>query len=170
MLRTIKVLSSIRHFLKWIIGIFIRLRNYTFNFCNNAILLVYFYYFFTFYSLSCPFDVGLRARAHLHPCREKSITAKISIVPGHFNRRLCESAEIPALDFPHGRAYAEIFGRWMCNTGKSHTRKIASSMIKLRHKKCRINIRNQAVANIIYNELMYITNELSFIFYFLTVG
>lgn len=54
------------------------------------------------------FDAGLRARAHLHPWHEpgKSITAKISIVLGHFSRRLCESAEIPAR-----------FSAWACIRG-----------------------------------------------------
>lgn len=47
-------------------------------------------------------------RAHLYP--GKSITAKISIVPGHLSRRLCESAGFQ-FDFPHGRAYGEVFGR-----------------------------------------------------------
>ena len=47
-------------------------------------------------------------RAHLYP--GKSITAKISIVPGHLSRRLCESAGFQ-FDFPHGRTYSEVFGR-----------------------------------------------------------
>jgi len=87
----IEILYSLQN---WEIVLFIFFSKMLFH---QFVFIIFF--FFASHSLSSPFRRGItctRASAPVPRGREKSITAKISIVPSHFNCRLCESVEIPA--------------------------------------------------------------------------